>query len=314
MENKMKLLIAYDGMHPVRNLIFDLKRAGLPKAAEALVMTVVDSFMPPESGYSEISLPESTVTYIETLREQVKAQTEKELKGAKEIAGRAAKQLQASFPGWTVRSEACVNSPSWAIVKKEEEWKPNLTLVGSHGASALARFFLGSVARGVLIHSKNTVRIVRKHRKTSQPPRIIIGMDGSLDSQTAVRVVSERSWPKGTSVRLVTGFDQNMISALAFHHLPMTDKKFHLKGKGEEAWVRQMTAPFAARLKIAELKVSEVIKAGKPWKVLVEEAAKWKADCIFVGARGLSRLDRFLLGSVSNAVASRAHCSVEVVR
>jgi hypothetical protein len=38
------------------------------------------------------------------------------------------------------------------------------------------------------------------------------------------------------------------------------------------------------------------------------------ADCIFVGARGLSQVERFLLGSVSSAVAARASCSVEVVR
>ena len=44
------------------------------------------------------------------------------------------------------------------------------------------------------------------------------------------------------------------------------------------------------------------------------EAEKWGADCIFVGARGLNGLERLLLGSVSTAVASYAHCSVEVVR
>ena len=36
--------------------------------------------------------------------------------------------------------------------------------------------------------------------------------------------------------------------------------------------------------------------------------------CLFVGAKGMSRLDRFLLGSVSLAVATQARCSVEVVR
>ncbi|MBI2228933.1 MAG: universal stress protein [Deltaproteobacteria bacterium] len=33
-----------------------------------------------------------------------------------------------------------------------------------------------------------------------------------------------------------------------------------------------------------------------------------------MGARGLRRLERFWLGSVSIAVATRAQCSVEIVR
>jgi nucleotide-binding universal stress UspA family protein len=48
---------------------------------------------------------------------------------------------------------------------------------------------------------------------------------------------------------------------------------------------------------------------------IVEGAEGWRADSIFVGACGTgSRLGRFLLGSVSAAVAARAHCSVEVTR
>jgi nucleotide-binding universal stress UspA family protein len=56
------------------------------------------------------------------------------------------------------------------------------------------------------------------------------------------------------------------------------------------------------------------MKEGDPKHVLLDEAEQWGADCLFVGARGLSRIERFLLGSVSAAVAARAQCSVEVVR
>ena len=57
------------------------------------------------------------------------------------------------------------------------------------------------------------------------------------------------------------------------------------------------------------------IEAGNPKQVLVEAAANWHADSIFVGANRFgSRIESFLLGSVSAAVAARAHCSVEVVR
>ena len=62
------------------------------------------------------------------------------------------------------------------------------------------------------------------------------------------------------------------------------------------------------------LTVSSQIRKGAPKSILPAEAASWGADCIFVGARGLSRFERFRLGSVSAATAARAHCSVEVVR
>ena len=50
------------------------------------------------------------------------------------------------------------------------------------------------------------------------------------------------------------------------------------------------------------------------WFAGLEEAERWGADCIFLGAKGHSRFERLLLGSVSTAVSARAHCSVEVVR
>jgi hypothetical protein len=48
--------------------------------------------------------------------------------------------------------------------------------------------------------------------------------------------------------------------------------------------------------------------------VLLHEAKAWPAHCIFMGSRGLNPFQRFLMGSVSTAVAFHANCSVEVVR
>jgi nucleotide-binding universal stress UspA family protein len=67
-------------------------------------------------------------------------------------------------------------------------------------------------------------------------------------------------------------------------------------------------------LKKSGLTVSFSIGAGDPRQEIVREAVAWGANSIFVGARGLTRTERFLLGSVSGAVASRARCSVEIVR
>ena len=58
---------------------------------------------------------------------------------------------------------------------------------------------------------------------------------------------------------------------------------------------------------------SRVIDAD-PREAILAAAETSNANTIYVGARGLGRMDRLLLGSVSTAVVTRAHCSVEVVR
>jgi nucleotide-binding universal stress UspA family protein len=71
----------------------------------------------------------------------------------------------------------------------------------------------------------------------------------------------------------------------------------------------------AAYLRGKGLRAEPVVKVGDPKQGLVQYAEDWRADCIFVGATGLTnRLERFVLGSTAAAVAARSHCSVEVVR
>lgn len=56
------------------------------------------------------------------------------------------------------------------------------------------------------------------------------------------------------------------------------------------------------------------ILRGNAKHTLLSLATKWGADEIFVGARGMTNLERIFLGSVSSFVAGHAHCTVEVVR
>jgi nucleotide-binding universal stress UspA family protein len=76
----------------------------------------------------------------------------------------------------------------------------------------------------------------------------------------------------------------------------------------------EMLGSAVEKLKAAGLAATAIIKVEEPKRLLLSEAERWDADCVFVGARGLSRLKRLLLGSVSMAVVTRAQCSVEVVR
>jgi nucleotide-binding universal stress UspA family protein len=70
----------------------------------------------------------------------------------------------------------------------------------------------------------------------------------------------------------------------------------------------------ARKLEDARLTCGVNVIDGDPAHEVVAEADRWKADTIFIGARGLGALDRLVLGSVSTGIVTRAHCSVEVVR
>ncbi|HMS09862.1 MAG TPA: universal stress protein, partial [Pyrinomonadaceae bacterium] len=81
-----------------------------------------------------------------------------------------------------------------------------------------------------------------------------------------------------------------------------------------KAWVERVLNSPARRMQQTGRTISQNCRWGDARRVILDEAIDWKADCIFIGARGLSRFRRLLIGSVSATVAARAECSVEVVR
>jgi hypothetical protein len=61
-------------------------------------------------------------------------------------------------------------------------------------------------------------------------------------------------------------------------------------------------------------RVNPGLKSANAFGVILDEAERWGADLIVVGSHGYRAWERFLLGSVSQAVVSHAKCSVAVVR
>jgi nucleotide-binding universal stress UspA family protein len=309
----MKILIAYDGSDCANEALYGLHRAGLPREAEALVMSVAEmSLAPPASGVEVVdsALVEGCAANLQKMNERESVS----LVDAQVFATEAAKRLQAGFPDWNLRAEAQRGSPAGELLAKADQWAPDLIVVGSHGRSAIGRLVLGSVSHKIVAEARCSVRIGRgQTRKRDAGARIIVGVDGSPDSEDAVRAAAERVWPAGSAVRIVAAFDA-LTPTMAGSLIPPVVEWAKEQNQAGFELVRRMVESFDEQFRAMRLSVSDVVRPGDAKRVLVQEAEAWEADCIFVGARGLSRIDRFLLGSVSTAVAGRAHCSVEVVR
>ena len=69
----------------------------------------------------------------------------------------------------------------------------DLLAVGSHGRGPLAGLLLGSVSRTCLAHAPCPVIVVRRQREQAPVGRVIVGVDASEHSRTALCVAAEEA-------------------------------------------------------------------------------------------------------------------------
>lgn len=308
----MKVLLAYDGSKCSEAAIDDMVRAGLPPDTECWIISVAEVWLPPGSANGELEEPDP---YLEKLVHKQRESGEKAVEEARTFANHAAARLGKMFPNWRVTAHATYGSPAWEILNKADEFAPDLIVVGSHGQSAISRFLLGSISQKVLTVAHTSVRVARGRIEIDPTPvRIVIGFDGTPGANASVDSVAARKWPQGSEVRLIAATDPVSPSAIS-RFVPPVSEAVEEINESEHQWLVASAEHALESLRASGLKAELRLVPGHAKRVLTEMAESWTADCIFVGANSFgSRLERYLIGSTSAAVAARAHCSVEVVR
>ena len=284
----MKILIAYDGSRCADAALVDLTRAGLPDDVEAEVLSVLELWAPPPAMLDVMT--SGTRRGFSSYQEDVERMT-----------GSAAASLREHFPSWKIGSHADVGVPARLILDRLAADGVDLVVLGSEGHTALGRFFLGSVSQKVALEAPCSVRVARgRLHGATGPIRIVVAFKSAPSGEEAVDAVAARLWPAGTEVRLVTAVGPERLLGAAADRLAADLDAVHRMA--------------ADRLTAAGVAVSSAILEGDPRKLITEVAEAWHADAIFVGTRDLTRTGRWALGSVSSAILSRAHCSVEIAR
>jgi nucleotide-binding universal stress UspA family protein len=240
---------------------------------------------------------------------------------AEALVGGAAKSLDSQH--LRVMSVIRWGNPKAKIVDFAAEWGADLIVLGSQGRTGLDRFLMGSVADAVMRHAHCSVELVRippiangtknsGHVSEETFRRILLAIDESRFSEAAIQFMSKQMQPPRAEVRVLCAVERPPL--LVAREMGNYDLPLDRVWEAENEQAQDLVASVADRFRGKGLEVTTSVAQGDPKTEILDEAEEWEADLIIIGSHGRAGFARFLMGSVSEAVAHHARCSVEVVR
>ncbi|MFW9789163.1 MAG: universal stress protein [Candidatus Thorarchaeota archaeon] len=137
---------------------------------------------------------------------------------------------------------------------------------------------------------------------------ILVAVDGSEHSLKAVRYACAMGPSLGAEIVLLHVVPM-LVSATPYHDTVSDQPFLALQKVGEDILARAKTV--ASDL---NCQVIDMISHGDPAAKIIDIASERGTDIIILGSRGLSGIRRLFVGSISDKVASHAHCPVMIVR
>jgi nucleotide-binding universal stress UspA family protein len=126
--------------------------------------------------------------------------------------------------------------------------------------------------------------------------KLLLAIDDSPFSDAAAKAVISHYSPQGMVVRILNVADEALPTRETLNR------------------AHQLVNRIAELLRQSGFTVQTVVEEGEPRMEIVNQAERWKADLIVLGSHGRSGTARFLMGSVAEAVAQHAPCSVKIIR
>lgn len=198
-----------------------------------------------------------------------------------------------------------------------------MLVVGRRGLGRLGRLLLGSVSAGVARQAHLPVTVVpadagehNEHSEQDVPaaptsgtdrPRVVVGVDGSPASRTALEHAAEAAQRLGAELHAVMCWQITTMGLLpdAQGWVPSEDAyRKHVAGT--------LTTTLAAAGLSGRDDVVPVVEHAPAARGLLAHAVG--AERLVVGSRGLGGFDRLLLGSISSQVLEHATCPVTIIR
>jgi nucleotide-binding universal stress UspA family protein len=146
--------------------------------------------------------------------------------------------------------------------------------------------------------------------------KILLAIDGSECSKSAIESLINQYQPAQTEVLVVHAVESAKLTPVPYSYGvgPVFVQDYAVLARQWREEGREIVSQACQRLQAAGFTTNTQMEEGDARDVILDWAEKWHPDLILLGSHGKRGLDRLLLGSVSEAIARHAHCSVEIVR
>jgi nucleotide-binding universal stress UspA family protein len=138
--------------------------------------------------------------------------------------------------------------------------------------------------------------------------RVLLAVDGSASAEAARQAATSLALPSGSIVNVLGVIESGHDSMAPSDGLdPLT------RAAGVRALTRVVERA-ATALQRVDVSADGMVLVGRPAAVIVDVAARHRAELVVVGSRGRGPVASVLLGSVSAEVVDHSPCPVLVVR
>ena len=217
-------------------------------------------------------------------------------------------KIKASFPQdlRSIETSVVVGDPVKTILETAKRYNPDLLVLGSRGLGYVQEWLVGSVSYHVASQASCPVLVIKRPIKKLR--KVLLGYDGSDDADRAADFLAREVFREPVEVTIATVWPKPPALPPAVK----ADAKFFLETV--KAAAAELGEKVRQHLPATRYKTSTEVLEGEPGKVLVRLATERESDLVIVGSRGLSRVKRVFLGSVSHTILHRAPCAVLVVK
>lgn len=281
------VLVGVDGSSTALDAV---RWAGAEAGRRRAPLRMVAAFPWPAGGDTGLRLRGSA--YRSTMRDQCDRELEEAVAAAAE-----------EFPDVEVSGTVEVGYPVAVLAKVAEQ--AQLLVLGDRGRGGVAGLLLGSVAVSMAVHAACPVVVVRGRGSRAQDGPVVVGVDGSPASESAIAFAFAAADAR----------DTELVAVHTWNNL-MADPGFPTVHANEEleAPERELLAERLAGWseQYPGVRVTEIVRRARTAPLLVDFSTR--AQLLVVGSHEHDALVGMVLGSVSHAVIHHADCPVAVVR